>query len=55
MPLVGAAIGEYLVQRDARRAGKVSIATWIGLLLGTVAKVAIVITMIGIFVFVLLV
>jgi uncharacterized protein len=55
MPLVGAAIGEYLVQRDVRRAGKASIATWIGLLLGTVAKVAIVLTMIGIFVFALLV
>jgi len=50
MPLVGAAIGEYLVQRDVRRAGKASIATWIGLLLGIVAKIAIVLTMIGIFV-----
>jgi len=55
MPLVGAAIGEYLVQRDVRRAGKVGMATWIGLLLGTVAKVAIVLTMVGIFVFALLV
>jgi uncharacterized protein YqgC (DUF456 family) len=55
MPLVGAAIGEYLVQRDVGRAGKVGIATWIGLLLGTVAKVAIVLTMVGIFVFALLV
>ncbi len=55
MPLVGAAIGEYLVRRDMRRAGKVGIATWIGLLLGTVAKVAIVLTMVGIFVFALLV
>jgi uncharacterized protein len=55
MPLVGAAIGEYLVRRDMRRAGKVGIATWIGLLLGTVAKVAIVLTMVGMFVFALLV
>jgi uncharacterized protein len=55
MPLVGAAIGEYLVQRDVRRAGKVGVATWIGLLLGTIAKVAIVLTMVGIFVFALLV
>jgi hypothetical protein len=30
-------------------------ATWIGLLLGTVAKIAIVLTMVGIFVFALLV
>ena len=55
MPLVGAAIGEYLVQRDVRRAGKASIATWIGLLLGIVAKIAIVLTMIGIFVLALFV
>jgi uncharacterized protein len=55
MPLVGAAVGEYLAQRDLRRAGKVGIATWIGLLLGTAAKVAIVFAMIGIFVFALIV
>jgi len=53
MPLVGAAIGEYLAQRDVRRAGKAGIATWIGLLVGTVAKLAIVLTMVGIFVFAL--
>jgi uncharacterized protein YqgC (DUF456 family) len=55
MPLAGAAIGEFVAQRDARRAGKVGVATWIGLLLGTAAKVAIVFAMIGIFVFALLV
>src|SRR6185369_7384393 len=54
MPLVGAAIGEYSAQRDLRRAGKVGMATWIGLLLGTAAKVAIVFTMIAIFVTALL-
>ena len=54
MPLVGAAIGEYLAQRDVRRAGKVGIATWLGLLLGTAVKVAIVFAMVGIFVFALL-
>ena len=50
MPLVGAAIGEYSAQRDLRRAGTVGIATWIGLLLGTAAKIAIVFAMIGIFI-----
>ncbi len=55
MPLVGAAIGEYIAQRDVHRAGKVGIATWIGLLLGTAAKVAIVFAMVGIFVVALLV
>ena len=55
MPLAGAAIGEYIAQRDLRRAGKVGVATWIGLLLGTAVKVAIVFAMIGIFVAALLV
>jgi uncharacterized protein YqgC (DUF456 family) len=53
MPLVGAAIGEYLARRDVRGAGKAGIATWIGLLFGTVVKLAIVLTMVGIFVFAL--
>ena len=55
MPLAGAAIGEYVAQRDLGRAGRVGLATWVGLLLGTAAKVAIVFAMIGIFVFALLV
>ena len=50
MPLVGAAIGEFIAQRDWDRAGKVGIATWIGLLLGTAIKVAIVFAMVGAFV-----
>ncbi|HMK69121.1 MAG TPA: DUF456 family protein, partial [Stellaceae bacterium] len=29
MPLAGAAIGEFIAQRDLRRAGKVGMATWI--------------------------
>ncbi len=50
MPLVGAAIGEYLDRRDALRAGKVGVATWVGLLAGIVAKLAICFAMIGVFV-----
>ena len=50
MPLAGAALGEFVARRDLRRAGSVGIATWIGLLLGTAAKVAIVFAMLGIFV-----
>jgi len=53
MPLAGAAIGEFVAQRDVRRAGKVGFATWIGLLLGTAVKVALVFAMVGIFVFAL--
>jgi len=43
-----------VTQRDLRRAGKVGIATWVGLLLGTAVKIAIVFAMVGIFVTALL-
>ncbi len=49
MPLVGAAIGEFIALRDLLRAGKVGLATWLGMLIGTAAKVAIVFAMIGVF------
>ena len=54
MPLVGAAIGEFIAQRDLRRASTVGVATWLGLLVGTAVKVAIVFAMIGAFVVALL-
>jgi uncharacterized protein len=50
MPLVGAAIGQFYADRDLRRAGHVGFATWIGLLVGTAVKVALVFAMVGIFV-----
>jgi uncharacterized protein YqgC (DUF456 family) len=50
MPLVGAAIGEFISHRDALRAGRVGVATWVGLLAGTVVKLAVAFTMIGVFV-----
>ena len=43
-----AAIGEFVARQDLLRAGQVGLATWIGMLLGTVAKLAIVAMMIGI-------
>ena len=55
MPLVGAALGELIAQRNVWRAGKVGVATWLGLLVGTALKVAIVFTMVGVFVIALLV
>ncbi len=54
MPLAGAAIGEYIAHRDALRAGRVGLATWVGLLLGAVLKLAIVFTMIGVFILALI-
>lgn len=49
MPLVGAAIGEYWAQKDQQRAAKVAFATWLGLMLGMVAKMVISFVMVGIF------
>ena len=49
LPLVGAALGEFAAKRDILRAGKVGVATWLGLLIGTAAKVAIVFAMLGLF------
>lgn len=55
MPLVGAAIGEYIAQRDRARAAHVGVATWIGIMIGMIAKVVIAFMMIGVFIVALLV
>lgn len=49
MPLVGAAVGEYLARRDQKHALKVGVATWLGILAGLAAKVVIVFMMVGVF------
>jgi uncharacterized protein YqgC (DUF456 family) len=49
-PFVGAAAGELLARRSWQQAGKIGLATWLGLVLGTAAKLALTFTMIGIFV-----
>ena len=55
MPLVGAAIGEYLAQKDQQRAVKVGVATWLGIMVGLIAKVVLAFMMIGIFIAALLI
>ena len=54
MPLLGAAAGEFLALRDGQRALKVGAATWLGLMVGLIAKVVIAFIMIGLFVAALL-
>ena len=49
MPLAGAAAGEYLAQKDQARAVKVGIATWVGIMVGLIAKVVLAFIMVGIF------
>lgn len=55
MPLVGAAVGELVARPDLRHASKVGFATWLGMAIGTVVKVAIVLAMVGILLFALFV
>jgi uncharacterized protein YqgC (DUF456 family) len=48
-PFVGAVIGEFSARGSLARAGRVGLATWLGMLLGGVAKIAIVISMVAVF------
>ncbi len=50
MPLVGAAVGEYLARRDHGQALKVGTATWLGMMLGMIAKVVLAFMMVGLFI-----
>jgi hypothetical protein len=49
-PFAGAAIGEYLVRRDMKQAGKAGLGTWLGLVIGGVLKIALIGVMIGVFI-----
>ncbi len=55
MPLVGAAVGEYIARKDQTRAVKVGVATWVGIMVGLIAKVVLAFIMVGIFVAALLI
>jgi uncharacterized protein len=50
MPLVGAALGEFIAHKNALRAGRIGVATWFGLLIATAVKIAVAFTMIGVFI-----
>jgi uncharacterized protein YqgC (DUF456 family) len=54
MPLVGAALGEFLAQRDHQRAVRVGVSTWLGIMAGLVSKVVLAFMMIGLFIAALL-
>lgn len=47
-PFAGAVLAELTVHRDLRGAGRAGLGAWIGFLVGTVAKLALVFAMIGI-------
>jgi len=51
-PFVGAVIGQLTAHNDLQSAGRVGIGTWIGFVFGMAAKIAIGLSMIGIYVLV---
>jgi len=53
-PFIGALLGELSVHGRMDMAGRVGLATWIGLLAGTAVKIALAFSMLGIFAFALL-
>ena len=50
-PFVGAFAAELIARRDVRQAGRAGLGAWLGLLLGTAARLGVVLVMIGIFAF----
>jgi uncharacterized protein YqgC (DUF456 family) len=48
-PFVGAVVGELVAHRELLRAGKAGLGTWLGLLLGSVAKLTLAFLMVGVF------
>ncbi|NKF22053.1 DUF456 domain-containing protein [Solimonas marina] len=50
-PFIGAVVGELMAQRQVERATTVGIATWLGLLAGSIAKLALCLAMLLIFAF----
>ncbi|MDH4038675.1 MAG: DUF456 family protein [Candidatus Krumholzibacteria bacterium] len=49
-PFVGAVAGELIARRDFMQAGKAGVAAWIGFIVGTLGKMAILFAMVGVFV-----
>ena len=54
-PFVGAIVGEMLSHGRMQQAARAGFATWMGLIFGTLAKLALVFTMLGVFAFAYLV
>jgi len=48
-PFVGAVAGELISHGKVEQATRAGVATWVGLLFGTLAKLALVFTMVGVF------
>ena len=49
MPIVGAAVGEYMARKDKVRSVNVGVTTWVGIMMGLLAKVVLAFIMVGVF------
>ncbi len=49
-PFAGAFLGEYIMRKDLKQSAKAGAGAWLGIVFGIAAKIALVFTMIGIFV-----
>lgn len=49
-PFIGAIAGELIARRELGQAAKAGLATWLGLFFGALAKLALALTMLGVFV-----
>jgi uncharacterized protein YqgC (DUF456 family) len=49
-PFAGAVAGELIARRDVAQAGRAGVAAWIGFVVGTLGKLAILFAMVGVFV-----
>lgn len=50
-PFLGAVAGEYVAKGDLYRAGQVGLGSWLGMVIGGAAKLALAFTMVGVFIF----
>ena len=48
-PFIGAVVGELMSHGGVQQASRVGVATWLGLIFGTIAKLAFALMMIGVF------
>jgi len=49
-PFIGAVAGELIARQQIGQASRVGLATWLGMVIGTLAKLAIALTMVGVFI-----
>ncbi|MCA2998008.1 MAG: DUF456 domain-containing protein [Rhodocyclaceae bacterium] len=50
LPFIGAVAGELIARQQIGQAGRVGLATWLGMVIGTLAKLAIALAMVGVFI-----